>query len=257
MKSVGNFLHGLKQANLTCGIILAGIAGGCQPAAPRGDELQCGAIWMFPGIEGGYWSLEGVRRAFRDAGVKAAIYTHEWGRPFNPFGNLCDLTGNRRAAIEVAEQVMAYHRQYPEGPIDLIGYSGGGGMALLVAEALPDDIRLRNVLLVHPAVSPDYDLTPTLRRLDGQLIHYYSDWDIVILGMGTSVFGTMDRKFTASAGQKGFHLEEAISEPALCDKLLQHKWTPEQMAVGHFGEHFGIAFYGWNKNYVAPYLLAP
>ncbi|MBN2211711.1 MAG: alpha/beta hydrolase [Sedimentisphaerales bacterium] len=257
LNPVGYFLGGLKNVCLTCSIVLAGMVGGCRQAPPRDEELQRGAVWMFSGVEGGYALLAGARQGLRDAGVNQAIYTCEWGRPFDIFTNLCDLRRNRAVAACVAEEICAYRRNYPTQSIDLIGYSGGGGIVLLVAETLPEDVHLHNVILVHPAVSPDYDLTPALRRLDGQMIHYYSDWDIFILGLGTSVFGTIDRKFTASAGQKGFDLEQAVSDPALRGKLLQCKWTPEQIASGHFGEHFGIGFYGWNKDYVAPHLLAP
>ena len=45
---------------------------------------------MFPGVEGGPWSLVGAHDAFRDAGVSAASRTHDgqrsFGRTTNPLG---------------------------------------------------------------------------------------------------------------------------------------------------------------------------
>jgi pimeloyl-ACP methyl ester carboxylesterase len=231
-------------------------AAGCwQPPAPTMHQLDRGLIWMFPGVEGGAWSLEQPCRAFRDSGVDAAIRIHDWSKPFGLFVNLTAYQHNRADAARIASQIAAYQDEHPERPVDLVGYSGGGGMAIMVVEALPEGAAVRNVVLVQPALSPDYDLTAALRRIDRKLVCFYAPNDWWILGAGTAVFGTMDRRFTPSAGKDGFRVERALSDPALRERFVQHGWTGESLAAGHLGMHLGIIGYEWNRRFVAPLLV--
>lgn len=224
-----------------------------QPAVSPADR---GLVWMFPGIEGGPFALTFARNAFRDAGVDAEIRIYDWRRPFQPLANLTEYEENRAKARQVAADLALYHAQHPTAPIDLVGYSGGGGLVVMIAEALPEEVRLRNVLLVQPALSPDYDLTAALRRIDGQLVNFYSPHDWFILGWGTKTFGTMDRKYVDSAGKQGFDAARAAPDATLRKKIVQEPWRDEMVLSGHLGNHLSIMLYGWNKKYVAPYLCA-
>ena len=241
--------------------ILAAVTWGC-PGCTRSqatpvEQLNQGLVWMFPGVEGGPRSLQQVCRAFRNAGVTSAFRIHQWGRPLGIITNLLSYEGNRAAAARIAKHLVAYRETHLEAPIDLLGYSGGGGMAVMVAEALPEDVRLRNVILVQPALSPDYDLEPALKRVDGKLVNFYSPHDWLFLHVGTRVFGTMDRVHVASAGKDGFNVLMAVDEPELLERFEQHCWSPRMAFSGHVGTHLGILLYTWNKKYVAPYLLPP
>ena len=51
---------------------------------------------------------------------------------------------------------------------------------------------LRNVVLCQPALSPDYDLGPTLSKVAGKVVCFCSPFDAFTLGLGTIVFGTME-----------------------------------------------------------------
>jgi len=195
-----------------------------------------------------------ARRAFRDGGYEGAIRTHDWNRAGGALANLMDYKGNRQAAAEVAEQIVAYRREHLWCPIDLVGYSGGAGMALMVAEALPEDIRLRNIILVQGAVSPDYDLSQVMDRVEGKIVNFYSPYDWLLLGVGTWFWGTMDRAHVVSAGNKGFDADRAVPDEIQRAKLEQYRWSGKMLASGHLGGHFSILFYQWNKEYVVPYL---
>jgi len=231
---------------------------GCQqPPAPDAHPEQARLVWMFPGVGGGRWTLEGARRAFVDAGVQAEFRFHEWhGSALDVLGHLTHYEANRAQAVEVAKQIVAYREQHAAARIDLVGYSGGGGVAVLVAEELPESIGLRNVLLVQPALSPSYDLTRALRRVDGRLVNLYSPYDWLILGWGTQTFGTIDRRDTAAAGKDGFDLDVAVTSSDLRQKVSQQRWTTEMVWSGHVGNHTSILLYAWNKRYVAPWLSA-
>lgn len=217
-----------------------------------------GLVCMFPGVGGGKWSQAAACRGLRTAGVKQKIHINEWDTPFvDVLGHLQDIERNRDIAARAAEQIVAYRATYPHTPIDLIGYSAGGGIALLTAEALPTDIELRNVVLVQPGISPTWDLTPTLRRVTSRLINFYCPSDWLILGAGTRTFGTVDRQKVASAGKEGLDLDVAVHDPALRRKVAQVRWTWDMFWSGHIGNHTGILAEAWNRDYVAPYLLPP
>ncbi len=209
---------------------------------------------MFPGVEGGPIALTDARRALRDLGVQSRIRTHDYGRPFGLLANLMSHDGNRLAAANIAAQIVEYRVKHPNTPIDLIGYSGGGGMAVMVAEAIPADIRLRNVVLCQPAISPTYNLSSALRRVDGKLVNLYAPNDWFMLGWGTTVFGTMDRQYVASAGKDGFQEPPKLDDPSLAEHFTQQSWTPDLIWKGHGGMHAGILTYGWNRETVASWI---
>lgn len=229
---------------------------GCHFPQATDEERQQGLVWLFPGIEGGPWSMVWVRRALRDGGVSGAVETRKWPRPWHPLVNLTDYAGNKVFAAGVAEEIGAYQRKYPGRPVDLVGFSGGAGIALLVAEALPEEVRLRRLVLVHAAVSPGYDLCPVLRRVDEGMVNLHSAWDWFMVGLGTSVFGTIDRKYEPSAGMKGFDMEWALrSCPELKAKVQQRGWRWRDLGRGVWGGHFAISLYHWNRCLVVPLLV--
>lgn len=235
--------------------ILLPTAGCWTPPRPTPAQRDAGLVWLFPGVEGGQWQVEWPYRAFRDAGVAAEIEVHDWWHPFGTIVNLTSYDRNRRDAARVATRIADYRRTNPDAPIDLVGYSGGGGLAIMVTEALPVDVHVRNVVLVQAAISPDYNLTAALEHIDGKLVNYFVPSDWAILGIGTATLGTMDRQYTASAGMVGLRPDENTSDPALRDKIVQHRWNGKMLVAAHFGDHLSIVSYPWNKKYVAPWLL--
>lgn len=234
-----------------------GLTGCWAPELPTDSQYASGLVWMFPGVEGGPWQLEQASRALRDAGVESAIRVHDWRRPLASVRNLADYEHNRREAAKIADQISNYRRTHPHAQVSLVGYSGGGGLAIMVAEALPDGVTIRDLVLCQAAISPDYDLTPALRHINGEIVNLHSPRDWLILGLGTKLLGTMDRHHVASAGKDGFDLAAAVADPAMRQRVKQVAWCPNMRQFGHDGGHLGILAYEWNKHNVAPLLLAP
>ena len=233
-----------------------GLTGCFKCPEPTLRQEERGLVCVFPGIGGGAWYLNQVYQAYRDAGVDSAIVIPEWPTPFyTAMKHLQDYEANRTHAARIAQQIVAYRQREPKPPIDLVGYSAGGGIAVMVAEALPEDIHLRNIVLVQSAVSPKYDLDALLRRVDGHLVNLYSPLDWFVLGWGTNTFGTVARAHTESAGKIGFDLPRAAADETLRAKVVQHGWTANMIWAGHLGNHASILGYFWNRKYVAPYLL--
>lgn len=234
-----------------------GCANGCvSHTAPQPEQLEEGLIWMFPGVEGGPAALDRAYRGIRAGGVSAGILVYDWNRPFGLVSNLVSYEGNCKEAARIAAEIAHFARENPKAPIDLVGYSGGGGLAVMVAEALPDDVQLRNVILAQPAISPEYNLCRALRHVQGVMVNFHSRLDFLVLGIGTQVMGTIDREHGASAGMNGFNLEVAVPDSSLRSRLVQRAWSSEMIGAGHIGGHAGMLTYAWNKMYVAPYLVS-
>ncbi len=238
--------------------VLPILCGACAAhSTPTVTQLDRGLIWMIPGIRGTPSMLAEACRGLEDAGVQSAIEVYDWQRSelFGTLSNLLDHERNSDHAAELAESITQYSRNHAGRPIDVVGYSGGGGLAVMVAEAMPEDVHLRHLILVQAAISPEYDLRAALARIDGKLINFHSAFDWVILGLGTWTFGTMDRANVASAGKDGFDLAVAVPDETLRSRIEQPEWTAAMLASGHYGGHFGMLAYGWNKKYLAPYLI--
>lgn len=229
---------------------------GCwRPDAANDVELRRGLVYMFPGVQAGPVLMRGAYDGLRDAGVERPIRIFEWQRVSLMLEDLTDYAGNRERAAAVADELAAYRRDYPDAPVDLVGYSGGGGMAIFVAEALPDDVRLRHIVLVHPALSPTYDLSKALRHVDGRVVNFHAPSDWAFLGFGTTVWGTMDREHTDSAGRVGFDPNAAIPNPSDRGKLDQRRWTADMLRHGHYGGHLPIMSREWNREFVGPVVV--
>lgn len=224
-------------------------------AAEKLAEDRSGLVYLFPGIDGGDFSLCFARAGIEAAGLKAEIRIFEWASPFDPLGNLQNIERNRADARRVAGELAEYRAAHPDAPLSLVGYSGGGGIAVLVAEALSDDVRLRQLLLVQPALSPTYDLRPALRHVEGRIVNFYSPNDWLVLGLGTSVFGNIDRAESPAAGKEGFDAAAALPDERERVRLKQVRWSGENFWQGHWGGHLGILTYEWNRRVVGPALL--
>ena len=102
-------------------------------------------------------------------------------------------------------------------------------MVTLVTSALPADVSIDRLVLVAPAISPDYPVaSAVLPHVREFVVNYASERDLQV-GWGTRTFGTIDRKNTASAGAIGFAVED--------ERLLQYHWSAADVPFGHAGNH--------------------
>lgn len=230
---------------------LAGIVvGSVRPDTWGPEHARRGCLFMIPGIEGTIWQLRGMIRGLRDAGIDQAIVPIPWGkRVFRQLHNLCAIGPNRERARSIAARIAAHKAAWPEAPVTLLGYSGGGGMAILTAESLPEGVVLERLILVAAAVSPRYDLSRALFRTRQGIINYYSPRDWAFLGVGTSVFGTIDRRRGSSAGRVGFRDEQGRLVDA--PRVVQVAWKKEWAELGHNGGHLGWLSLRWAREVLA------
>jgi pimeloyl-ACP methyl ester carboxylesterase len=224
-------------------------------AAP--EPPKRGVVFVVGGI-GGYdcvgWAAEwALPRSGVPHEVRDFVWTHGWGHLFK---DLQDTQHLLKKADELAAEVRSIKAHDPDRPVYLVGKSGGTGLVLAAAEQLPPD-TLERVILLSAAVSPTYDLRHALRASKGGIVCFVCCHDKLILGWGTSQFGTTDRFYGPSAGLVGFVVPQNLSEDdrRLYDRLLQIPWQSRMILEGHPGTHFGTSMPGFVAKEVAPWLM--
>jgi len=141
-------------------------------------------------------------------------------------------------AALLAQRLLLCRQANPEAKILVLAFSGGAGIALFACEKLQGRSLIETMVLACPAVSPQYNLAPALSAVQ-RCYALISRRDRVILGLGTRVFGTTDRQFTAAAGHVGFRRPANLPrrEAKLYSRVREINWTPELKELGHHGGH--------------------
>ncbi len=214
---------------------------------------------ILPGVEGvSVWTHD-LAEGLDDGGVNSAIEIFDWTVriPGSMLVNLSALERNRRQAQRISDLLVRYRSKHPGRPVHLIGYSGGGGIAVLALEALPPGRQIDGVILVAPALSPTYDLSTALRRT-ARMYHLYSDRDVPILKLGTTLFGAIDREFGPAAGAVGFRIPEGLDRDdreLYSERLRQIGWGPSLRDKGASGSHLGWLNRRFAREYLAPIVV--
>jgi pimeloyl-ACP methyl ester carboxylesterase len=205
------------------------------------DFCTCSMAWV-------------IRRSANPLTFQPIAWGHGKGRWY---ADLSDQRNRDAHARIAAEQIRQARASQPGAPVFLIGKSGGSGVIIKTLEFLENPLVDRVVLLA-PAVSPRYNLSRALESVRTELIVFWSPLDVFILGAGTSVFGTIDRKNGVSAGLVGFQTPLSISTSQeitfVYDRLRQIRWSPRMAATGNFGGHFGPDSPFFLRRYVLPLL---
>jgi hypothetical protein len=181
-----------------------------------------------------------------------------WGHGvFRWYADLTNAANRDAKGQALAELIERYQRERPGIPVFIVAKSGGAGVVTKALEILDDD-RVERVVLLAPALSPEYDLTRALRAVRREVVVFWSPLDLIILGAGTRVFGTVDRVKTASAGLVGFQIPSFVRTDATAKqpygKLRQVRWRPEMAATGYLGGHVGPDSPIFLRKYVVPLL---
>ena len=223
-------------------------------------EWQQGLTLVLPGIEAVGPFANAMVNALAGA-VPGAVQIFYWGIPF-PEGyvpNLMWLRRNRAKAAELAQLIQRYQKRYPGRPVHIVANSGGAGPAIFAIEYLPLDISIDGLVFLGGAISSNYDLRPALRRLNKGIFNCYSHRDWLVLGIGTSLFGTSDRRHHIACGCVGFKRPLTGDDPEnLYAKLHQLKWQPSLIDdCGHWGTHGFSASEAFVRRHVAPWIAKP
>ncbi len=247
--------HALAVA---CGFAVMLCVAGCgitpvhHPAAQLDPKPY---LLHLPGITGGFWMHDQYCRALNAGGFDAETGIYDWTGSRFPISALQQRECNLQEAEKVAAILTKKYRAAPHRPLYLSAESGGAGIAVWALERLPDDVHVDGVVLVSPAVSSGYDLTPALHHVRRKMLVFPSKGDGLVLGFGTLLFGTMDRKHDKSAGLDGFD-RSASSDAEQYAKLEQFPYRGKMLFdYGNGGGHAWAMYPRFASSWLAPRLI--
>jgi len=202
----------------------------------------------------------GLRYVMGAEGFSHAVEVCPWGHGFGRWlADLTDVTNRDAKARSIAEIIKGFKTAWPDEPVYVVAKSAGSGVVVKALELLDQD-TVERVILLAPALSPRYDLSSALHAVRHEMVVFWSPLDVFILGLGTLVFGTIDRVNTAGAGLVGFVVPPGVDRPgtecSAYSKLRQIRWRASMFTTGYLGGHFGPDSPVFLKKFVLP-LLRP
>jgi hypothetical protein len=227
------------------------------PPQPRANEIVPGLVIIVEGIGGLDIVGKSAELAFHQAGLPHEVHHFAWTHGTGHwFRDLQDTQHVLKKAEKLAEFIRDYHARYPHRPIYVVGKSAGTGLVLYAVQALAPG-TVERVILLSAAVSPTFDLHGALRATRRELVSFYSRNDRMVLGWGTSQFGTVDRYYGNSAGLTGFVVPDRLSQEdrLLYQRLLQVPWSTRMMLrEGTTGTHKSTSMPWFLAAEVVPWL---
>lgn len=218
------------------------------------DRLENGLIVLLPGIDGCTTVCDNIARGLYAVDQPAALEIHDW-RSFpgwNPF-HLTTARKNRQQAARICQRIRSYQQQYPDRPVHLVGHSAGAGMALFVLEELNENLmQVTTATLLAAAISRRFDVEPLIRATTRGIWNFWSRGDLPTVGLGTLIFGTMDRRHSVSAGALGFARQTDAEDASATIHDVAYKLAMAR--CWNFGGHFGCTNTAFVSRYVAPIL---
>ena len=224
------------------------------------ERLDRAYTIVLPGIWGDQPLDHGIVVGLKEADVQSAVELYDWTETALALvTNLRDLEHNRNEAQKIAEKIVWYQQRYPGRPVHLVGYSGGGGEAVLTLEALPPGHRVTSAVLLAPTLAPDYDLSLALSRTERGIHNFYSMLDAPILMLVSTAVGTTEGRHTLAAGAVGFDAPMSLSRAdrrIYESRVTQQAYQLDMLLDGHPGGHLGWANPTFIARRVAPLLAA-
>lgn len=220
---------------------------------PQKSSDPCSLVLVADGVGG--LDLCGTALSYVAAceGLDCQVRLMPWGHGFGRWHrDLTDVSNHQAQAATMAGQVREFRETVPEGRVFLVGKSGGSGIVARALESLPEDAVERAVLLA-PALSPSYDLSRALQAVRTEMVVFWSPLDVFVLGMGTRIFGTVDRVGSVAAGLTGFRVPDS-ADPVQYAKLHQVPWRWSMSSSGYLGGHVGPDNPRFLRRYVVPLL---
>ena len=217
----------------------------CQPAGndEKGLVIFAESIrWL-----GVRWGAAAVAAGLRDAGFEGRFLYwpwHTWWQGTLVLPAILARGMLEREARKLAGFIAARRREHPRRPIYLIGYSCGAFVAIRALELLDEDVQVDSAAMLAGAFDPRRDLSGACARVTGPVVVTSSLADWLILGLGTLVFGTGDRRHRLSAGMVGLSRQDDA-------KIVEIRWRPHMIRSGHWGSHFSASARGFIARHVA------
>ena len=227
-----------------------------EPPDLSAGGVEHGLVLVADGVGGLDLCGTSLRYVMGAAKLPYVVKVVPWGHGLGKWHrDLTNAVNRDLQAGKIADLVREFHGSNPGSPVALIGKSGGTGVVVKALERLDED-DVDVAVLLSPALSPDYDLTNALKAVGREMVVFWSPLDVIVLGAGTKIFGTIDRVKTVSAGLVGFRAPKAPTpeQSAQYAKLRQVRWHPSMAPTGNLGGHVGPDNPAFLRKYVVPLL---
>lgn len=227
---------------------------GCDEPQDGTMTGEKGVVFLIDGVGGFGFAPKVMEKVLVEAGVTHEFRHFYWSHGFGRWhADLTDDENIRRKASELSDLIMDSRVRSRQRPIHIVAKSGGTAIALAALAQLPEE-SVERVVLLSSAVSPKYDLVPALRAVRTDLVSFWSTRDKLILGLGTSIFGTADGMMSESAGFVGFRVPEQADAATLLQyrKLRQIEWDQSMRKTYNYGTHIGTSMPLFVRDYIAP-----
>ncbi|MDP9174208.1 MAG: alpha/beta hydrolase [Planctomycetota bacterium] len=230
------------------------LLGGC--SSPVIHPASPDTVIVVPGIGGDGPEYGGVGKALRDAGSNDCLQVFEWGLHMPLFFiTISDRGLHERTEKRLAELVTRWHADHPHARIVLIAHSAGAGVVLGMLPRLdPAIASIGSVILLAPALSPQYDLAPALHRVTAMHV-FYSEDDDFWQGLGPSLFGNYDGHHESGAGRRGFEAKSLT--PDQRQILFQHPFETAWKKYGNHGGHYDWLAHDFVIHVLKPLIDSP
>lgn len=206
------------------------------------------------GIGGYRWLDKNMLRGLQDGGLDGEVQAYDWTGSDVGLGALLVKARHEEQSHKVAQMILDASNAEPGRRITITCHSAGAGIVAWALEQLPPGVNVETVVMLAPALSPTYDLTPALRHINGKLYVFYSAYDVAVLGLGTKMMGTVDGVKTDAAGRVSFTMPRT-ADPVQYEKLVQFPYSSSWMKLGNIGDHIGPLSRSFAREILAPLML--
>lgn len=206
-------------------------------AAPPASQPAT-VLLHLPGIAGEMPIDHNLVNGLKDAGLTADARILDWTGNDRGVPALTNVDRHREKSARLAAYITDLSKKSPGVPIVLTAHSAGTGIAVQALEQLPEGVNVQTLVLLASALSPDYDLSRALSHVTGPAYSLSSEYDNLVLSVGTRTFGTYDRVWTDAAGFCGFR-QPPTADKAAYAKLTEVRYDPAWAKIGNGGDHIG------------------
>ena len=224
-------------------------------AATQPVDTSHAFLLHLPGIAGETQLDHRLVNGMKDAGFAGPTEIYDWTGDNKGIPALVNRQRNDREAQKIADKIVARRKEDPRGQILLTGHSGGTGLAVFALEKLPKGVMVDGLLLLSPALSPTYDLSGALAHVRGKAYVFSSSMDVFVLGVGTTLFGTIDGKKGESAGRNGFTPPAMPADAEQYQKLVNCPYDRSWLRFGNIGDHVSVMSRAFAEQVLAPMVM--
>ena len=210
-----------------------------------------GLAIILGGIEGPSIHQRRMATGLLRGGWPGAVVVHPWndGVPlWRCFTNLMSTAHQDRQADDLAALIRRHQRMHAGTRVCLLAQSGGCLVAVRALERLGESEQIHAAVLLAAAMSRGYDLSRAAANCAAGLFSIRGPADWFLLGLGTLLLGTSDRRFEAAAGWRGFRTIPA--------GFREITWRREWVRLGYLGNHISSGSPAFVAAVVAPLFTA-